>query len=197
MGNDAALACLSDQPRMPYDYFKQLFAQVTNPPIDSIREEIIMSLECYIGPERNLLETTDRALRTAADPAPDPQQPGAGRHAADAAPRLAEPHHRHDVPCERRARRAWPRRWTGICREAEEAIDDGYSLIILSDRATGPERVPVSSLAGLRRRASPSGAAGQANTAGHRAGNGRSPRSPSPLPAGRLRGRRHQSVLGL
>ncbi|MHB8866068.1 MAG: glutamate synthase central domain-containing protein, partial [Pirellulaceae bacterium] len=60
MGNDAALACLSDQPRLPYDYFKQLFAQVTNPPIDSIREEIIMSLECYIGPERNLLETTDR-----------------------------------------------------------------------------------------------------------------------------------------
>ncbi|MGE4657309.1 MAG: glutamate synthase central domain-containing protein, partial [Gammaproteobacteria bacterium] len=46
MGNDSALACLSDEPRMLYDYFKQLFAQVTNPPIDSIREEIIMSLEC-------------------------------------------------------------------------------------------------------------------------------------------------------
>jgi glutamate synthase (NADPH) large chain len=51
MGNDSALACLSDKPRMLYDYFKQLFAQVTNPPIDSIREEVIMSLECYIGPE--------------------------------------------------------------------------------------------------------------------------------------------------
>ena len=60
MGNDSALACLSDQPRMLYDYFKQLFAQVTNPPIDSIREEVIMSLECYIGPERNLLETTEQ-----------------------------------------------------------------------------------------------------------------------------------------
>ena len=59
MGNDSALACLSDQPRMIYDYFKQLFAQVTNPAIDSIREEVIMSLECYIGPEKNLLETTD------------------------------------------------------------------------------------------------------------------------------------------
>ena len=55
MGNDSALACLSDQPRMLYDYFKQLFAQVTNPAIDSIREEVIMSLECYIGPEGNLL----------------------------------------------------------------------------------------------------------------------------------------------
>ncbi|MCU0873211.1 MAG: glutamate synthase subunit alpha, partial [Pirellulaceae bacterium] len=60
MGNDSALACLSDQPRVVYDYFKQLFAQVTNPPIDSIREEVIMSLECYIGPERNLLETTEQ-----------------------------------------------------------------------------------------------------------------------------------------
>jgi glutamate synthase (NADPH/NADH) large chain len=59
MGDDAALACLSDQPRLTYDYFKQLFAQVTNPPIDSIREEIIMSLECYIGPEGNLLESTE------------------------------------------------------------------------------------------------------------------------------------------
>ena len=59
MGNDSTLACLSDRPRMIYDYFKQLFAQVTNPPIDSIREEIIMSLECYVGPEGNLLETQE------------------------------------------------------------------------------------------------------------------------------------------
>ena len=57
MGNDSALACLSDKPRMIYDYFKQLFAQVTNPAIDSIREEVVMSLECYIGPEGNLLKT--------------------------------------------------------------------------------------------------------------------------------------------
>ena len=56
MGNDSALAVLSDKPRLLYDYFKQLFAQVTNPPIDSIREEVIMSLECYIGPEKNLLD---------------------------------------------------------------------------------------------------------------------------------------------
>ncbi len=59
MGNDSCLACLSDKPRMLYDYFKQLFAQVTNPAIDSIREEVIMSLECYIGPEHNLVETTE------------------------------------------------------------------------------------------------------------------------------------------
>ncbi len=58
MGNDSRAACLSDQPRMVYDYFKQLFAQVTNPAIDSIREDVIMSLECYIGPEQNLLTQT-------------------------------------------------------------------------------------------------------------------------------------------
>ncbi|GIS90247.1 MAG: hypothetical protein CM1200mP20_02880 [Pseudomonadota bacterium] len=60
MGNDSALACLTDQPRMLYDYFKQLFAQVTNPAIDSIREEVVMALECYVGPEHNLLDTTEQ-----------------------------------------------------------------------------------------------------------------------------------------
>lgn len=56
MGNDAALAVLSEKPRQVNDYFKQLFAQVTNPPIDPIREEIVMSLVCPVGPEGNLLE---------------------------------------------------------------------------------------------------------------------------------------------
>ena len=59
MGDDMALACLSDKPRLLYDYFKQLFAQVTNPPIDSIREEIVMSVECFIGPEGNLLDYSE------------------------------------------------------------------------------------------------------------------------------------------
>jgi len=59
MGNDSALAVLSDEPRLVYDYFKQLFAQVTNPPIDPIREECIMSLQSWVGPEGNLLETTE------------------------------------------------------------------------------------------------------------------------------------------
>ena len=58
MGTDTPLAVLSTQAPVLSSYFHQLFAQVTNPPIDSIREEVIMSLECYIGPEQNLLETT-------------------------------------------------------------------------------------------------------------------------------------------
>lgn len=56
MGNDAALAVLSHEPRPVFDYFKQLFAQVTNPPIDPIREELVMSLVCPVGPEANILE---------------------------------------------------------------------------------------------------------------------------------------------
>ncbi len=63
MGNDAALAVLSDKPRLLYDYFKQLFAQVTNPPIDCIREEIVTSAETRLGSEGNLLDPTPTACR--------------------------------------------------------------------------------------------------------------------------------------
>ena len=60
MGNDTPLAVLSDRPQLLYNYFKQLFAQVTNPPLDAIREEIIMSMDTTIGAEGNLLEPTPR-----------------------------------------------------------------------------------------------------------------------------------------
>ncbi len=145
MGNDSALACLSDQPRLVYDYFKQLFAQVTNPAIDSIREEVIMSLECYIGPEANLLEVS-------------PQH----------AHRLRIPHpiltNEELAALKHIDHRGWTSRTIDItyglhdedaglvatldrvCREAEEAIDEGHSLVILSDRNVGPDRVPVSAL---------------------------------------------------
>src|SRR5437764_11708425 len=63
MGNDAALAVLSDKPQLLYNYFKQLFAQVTNPPVDGLREDIIMSMETTIGGEGNLLEPTPRSAR--------------------------------------------------------------------------------------------------------------------------------------
>ena len=63
MGNDTPLAVLSSKPRLLYDYFKQLFAQVTNPAIDSIREEVVMSLQCFIGPEGNLLDTDESQVR--------------------------------------------------------------------------------------------------------------------------------------
>ena len=63
MGNDAPLAILSDMPKLPFEYFKQLFAQVTNPPIDPIREELVMDLSCPVGPEGNLLDLSEKDSR--------------------------------------------------------------------------------------------------------------------------------------
>ena len=145
MGNDAPLACLSDMPRLQYDYFKQLFAQVTNPPIDSIREDIIMSLSAYIGPERNLLDRTpEHAHRLQLDnpiltnteleqlrrldhrgwhsQVVDTTYPAGGGEQAlvDALERISE--------------------------ASERAIADGFSIVILSDRSAGPTRIPVSAL---------------------------------------------------
>ncbi|MEE2780628.1 MAG: glutamate synthase large subunit [Planctomycetota bacterium] len=145
MGNDSALACLSDQPRMLYDYFKQLFAQVTNPAIDSIREEVVMSLECAIGPERNLLETAEEHCHRLRVPHPilsNEQLAG-----------IREMDHRGwrsqqiDITWPRAEGAAGlPAALDRICLEAEEAIDAGMSIIILTDRAMSAERVPVSAL---------------------------------------------------
>ena len=146
MGNDSALACLSDQPRMLYDYFKQLFAQVTNPPIDSIREEIIMSLECYIGPEGNLLDATpEHAHRLRM------RHPILTNGEMDA---IRTMDHRGwksrsiDICFDRDGESgSLVKTLDRICEESEAAIDDGYSIVILSDRGIGPDRVPVSALA--------------------------------------------------
>ena len=145
MGNDAALAVLSDQDRPVYDFFKQLFAQVTNPAIDSIREEVVMSLECTIGPERNLLETTAEHCQRVLLPHPilsnrefaalaGAEQAGFSCRTLDA---------------------TWPldggaaglgNALDRLCREAEQAVDDGCSFVALSDQAAGPDRVPVPTL---------------------------------------------------
>jgi len=145
MGNDSALACLSDQPRMLYDYFKQLFAQVTNPAIDSIREEVIMSLECYIGPEQNLLESTEEHAHRLRIPHPilSNEQMAALKHLDHRGWRSKT----IDITWARsEGRGGLLQAIDRVCAEAEAAIDDGYSLVILSDRAVSRERVPLSSL---------------------------------------------------
>ncbi len=145
MGNDAALAILSDQDRPVYDFFKQLFAQVTNPPIDSIREEVVMSLECTIGPERNLLETTAEHCQRVRLPHPILSN---REFAALAGAETA------GFSC-RTVDATWPQdegaaglgnALDRLCREAEQAVDDGCSFVALSDRAAGPDRVPVPTL---------------------------------------------------
>ncbi len=145
MGDDAALACLSDKPRMLYDYFKQLFAQVTNPAIDSIREEVIMSLECYIGPEGNLLETTEAQCHRLL--VPHPILTNEELAALKAMDYRGWRSRTIDITYPREEGAAGlVQALDRICAEAEQAISDGYSLVILSDRATSAERVPLSSL---------------------------------------------------
>ena len=145
MGNDTALAVMSDQPRLVYDYFKQLFAQVTNPPIDSIREEVIMALECYIGPERNLLDTTPEHAARLRVP-----HPILTNEEVTALKTIGERGWRSktiDITWDRKeGAEGLEPALRRVCAEAEAAVDDGFSLVVLTDRAAGEARIPVSAL---------------------------------------------------
>jgi len=144
MGNDSALACLSDKPRMIYDYFKQLFAQVTNPPIDSIREEVVMSLRCFLGPEGNLLETTpEQAHRLSIDHPVLSNQELADIKNADYRGMKTQV---IDITFDAKADNGFMEAMQRICKEAEQAIEGGYSFIILSDRNISADRIPLSAL---------------------------------------------------
>jgi len=144
MGNDSALACLSDKPRMIYDYFKQLFAQVTNPPIDSIREEIVMSLRCFIGPEGNLLQTTpEQAHRLSLDHPILSNQQLTDIREMDYRGMKTKLIDSTFKSCEENG---FENALNRICTEAEAAIDDEFAFIILSDRLTSGSRIPLSAL---------------------------------------------------
>ncbi len=145
MGNDTPLACLADKPRLLSDYFKQLFAQVTNPPIDSIRESVIMSLECFIGPEGNQLVTEESHCHRLH--LPEPFLTNQVLHSIK--------HMNHRGWRSQTIDITYPvEEGTGglvatldrLCRETDEAIKKGFSIVILSDRKTSKDRVPVSAL---------------------------------------------------
>ena len=145
MGDDTALACLSDQPRLLYDYFKQLFAQVTNPAIDSTREEVIMSLECYIGPEGNLLDCTEGQCHRLAVPHPilTNEELATIKHLDYRGWRAKTIDMTYP-----KTQGAAGLKWAldRICGEARKAIESGHSLVILSDRLASATRLPVSTL---------------------------------------------------
>lgn len=148
MGNDAPLACLSQAPRLLYEYFRQLFAQVTNPPIDPIRESIVMSLECYVGPQGNLLEM-------------DPSQCG---RLLLPSPILSIPEFNALTNMSKVVHPEWTvktidltfpksegvagymKHLDFICNETTAAIEARDRIIVLSDRKTSADRVAVSSL---------------------------------------------------
>src|SRR4051794_4697533 len=147
MGNDAPLACLSSQPRLIYDYFRQLFAQVTNPPIDPIREEIVMSLECYVGPEGNILEINEQQTHRLALPSPilsidelnaikrmEKVEPSWSVCTIDITFPKQEGPDGYLLALER------------ICAEVSQAIQEGFKIVVLSDTAVSPDQVAISSL---------------------------------------------------
>ena len=144
MGNDSALACLSDKPRMIYDYFKQLFAQVTNPAIDSIREEVVMSLACFIGPEGNLVETTpEQAHRLSIDhPILSNQQLTNIEHMDCQGMRSRV----IDISYNAVEENGYLNTIDRISEEATQAITEGFSFIILSDRFMSKSHIPLSAL---------------------------------------------------
>jgi len=148
MGVDTPLACLSNRPQMLFHYFKQLFAQVTNPAIDPIREELVMSLTSYIGTERNILEETPRHCHTLKLEHPiltnldleKLRRVSWGDFLATTLPALFRPDD---------GERELERALDGLCRRASLAIRDGYRLLILSDRGIDEETAPIPSLLAL------------------------------------------------
>ncbi len=203
MGTDTPVAVLSDRPRLLFDYFSQLFAQVTNPPLDAIREELVTSLESSTGPEGNLFEPGPASCRQVVLPYPvidgnelskiihindDGDLPGFASYVVDG---------RYDVTGGGAALRD---RLDEICAEVSIAIADGAHIIVLSDRAVGDEPdsrlAPIPSLLLTGDRA-PSPDPGADPDPG-RADRGvrRRPRVPPHRAADRLRGGRGEPVPG-
>jgi len=148
MGADTPLACLSDKPQPLFNYFKQLFAQVTNPPIDPIREEMVMSLSSYIGTERNILDETPLHCHTLKLPQPilrnrdleKLRRVSQGDFLATTLPML--------FAVEEGAK-GLERALTQLSRRASLAIQSGYTLLILSDRGLDEDYAPIPSLLAL------------------------------------------------
>ena len=149
MGNDAPLAVLSTQNQLLFNYFKQLFAQVTNPPLDAIREELVTSLEAFIGSEQNLFEETPKhchQLRLKSPIITDGELEKIRRiNVGDirsltlsALFDVPEPGEAKETSLEEALDR--------LCEQASQAIRDGYSIIILSDRGVNARQAPIPSL---------------------------------------------------
>ncbi|MDR3723777.1 MAG: glutamate synthase large subunit [Terracidiphilus sp.] len=145
MGSDIPLACLSDRPQSLFQYFKQLFAQVTNPPIDPIREEMVMSLISYIGTERNILDEKPENCHTLKLPHPilsnrdleKLRRISSGDLLATTLPALfraedGEKGLRHSLE--------------DLSNRAALAVHSGYTLLILSDRGVDATYAPIPSL---------------------------------------------------
>src|SRR5205085_3004653 len=148
MGTDTPLAVLSERPQLLFKYFKQLFAQVTNPPIDPIREELVMSLVTNIGPKPNVMDETPESCRRIRV-----KQPILTNSDLEKIRLIADPHFKSKT-LRMLFRVAEGPEGLGaavddMCRQASQAIKDGYKFLILSDRGVNEEWAPIPSLLGI------------------------------------------------
>jgi glutamate synthase (NADPH/NADH) large chain len=149
MGNDTPLAVLSDKPQRLYNYFRQLFAQVTNPPIDPIREELVMSLSLYIGcQEANILAPSPELCKMVRL-----DSPILNNIDLDILMHLGYKGFRSltiplwfDVTSPEKGGASLAEALNTLCREAEKAVDDNFHYIILSDREISEKKAPIPSL---------------------------------------------------
>lgn len=147
MGNDAPLAILAKQPRLLYEYFRQLFAQVTNPPIDPIREAIVMSLECYVGPQGNLLDVNSSQCRRLLIPSPV-----LSIEELNSIKNIRQTNQDWDVQTiditfpKSEGVDGYQRAIDRVCEETTKAISSDFKIVLLSDKNTSADRVPLSAL---------------------------------------------------
>ena len=142
MGDDTPLSVLQDESRLLYTYFRQRFAQVTNPPIDSVREEIVMSLDTYIGRRHSMLETTPEAARLVhlASPLMVDEEMAALRYAPVDDFNLSTLHARFAVADGAAGLR---KALDELCAAAVLAVDEGHSVLVISDRLTDEQWAPI------------------------------------------------------
>ena len=145
MGNDTPLAVLSDQSPLLFNYFKQLFAQVSNPPLDAIREELVTSLESTLGSEVNLFTETPEHCGMLAVKRPVLTNAELEKIRNIDLPRLKAKTIRALFTRDEN-HSALKRALDRVCEEASQAIDEGNTIIILSDRGVNEHQVPIPSL---------------------------------------------------
>ncbi|GAA5828058.1 hypothetical protein JCM11251_005714 [Rhodosporidiobolus azoricus] len=147
MGNDAPLACMATAPRLIYDYFRQLFAQVTNPPIDPIREAIVMSLEAIVGAGPNILEQSASQCGRLLLPSPVVSiAEAAVLKGLSSSGYPAWQSREIDITFPKtEGLEGYERCLDRVCAEASQATAEGVRIIALTDRAVGPDRVAISS----------------------------------------------------
>ncbi|HWH38998.1 MAG TPA: glutamate synthase large subunit, partial [Usitatibacter sp.] len=149
MGDDTPLAVLSNRAKPLYAYFRQLFAQVTNPPIDPIREQLVMSLVSFIGPRPNLLnpDSTEPVVRLEVS---QPILTFEDMEKLRRASTFTQGHFKSDI-----LSMCYPAEWGAegmepalaqLCADAEDAVRKDTNIVILTDREVGPERIPIPAL---------------------------------------------------